>query len=355
MDQGLRWAGLDTSTREFAVCIVDQAGNVVREATLPADIAAADEFLGGKSSGIVGVALETGTTSIHPARALRELGYDVSLFHALSVQRFIRMKLNKTDANDARGLAEIARAGGGQVQKVYLRPVELSILRAKLVMRERLLRMRKVNEAAMMSLFHAFGARASGPVSSQKSLRRVVNEMIGTVESSYGIPIRGLTKPLLELSISLRQHELQIENDLKAYVTKSDVGRRLLEIPGVGVITAVSFITAIGDPARFPRSDDVGAYFGLTPKVWKTGVYSRKRRISKIGNGLTRRHLHMAARAALNTRTENTLQIWGKALAARSNRKTAVVALARKLAVLMLTIWKNGSRYEPERSLPRPS
>jgi transposase len=353
MDQGLQWAGLDTSTREFAVCVVDRAGKVVREARLPADIAAADEFLGGKASGIVSVALETGTTSIHPARALRELGYDVSLFHALSVHRFVRMKLNKTDANDARGLAEIARAGGGQVQKVYLKPVELSVLRTKLVMRERLLQMRKVNETAMMSLFHAFGVRANGTVSSQKSLRRIVGEMIAAVESRYDIPIRTLAKPLLDLSISLRRDELRIEKDLKNYVIKSDVGRRLMEIPGVGVITAVSFITAIGDPARFSRSDDVGAYFGLTPRVWKTGAYSRKRGISKIGNALTRRHLHMAARAALNTRTENSLQIWGRVVAARSNRKTAIVAMARKLAVLMFTIWKNGSKYEPERSLPR--
>ena len=276
MEQSLHWAGVDTSTRTFAVCVVDEQGNIIREAQLPADITDMHQFLSAASP-ISEVAFETGTTSIHPARALQALGYNVTVYHALSVQRFVRLMINKTDVNDARGLAELARLRGGQLRKVYLRPRHLSVLRMKLVTRERLMQMRKVNEAALMSLLHAHGVRADERVSSETSLRRVVEKLIAKAEVTYGASVREMTVPLLELSATLRAEELRIENDLKKYASMDDLCQRLIAIPGVGLISAISFITAVGDPSRFSRSGDVGAYLGLTPKIWKTGAFERKR------------------------------------------------------------------------------
>lgn len=354
MGDELRWAGVDTSTRTFSICIIDRAGRVVTEANLPADAAAAHVFLSDQASTLAEVALETGTTSIHLARELTKRGYAVSVYDAFQVHRFLRVRLNKTDANDARGLAEIARIGGRHLRRVFLKPLNLSVLRSQLVIRERLIRLRKLNEAGLMSLLHAYGVRADERVYSQASLQRVVTKMVRDAERVYDAPIRELVMPLMKLSIQLPRDELRLENDLKAFATKDEVCRRLMEIPGVGVITAVSFITAIGDPSRFQKSQDVGAYLGLTPKVWRTGKYTKKRGISKIGNNMTRKHLHIAATAALNSRTESALQTWARELAARSNRKKAIVGLARKMAVVMLTIWKSGSRFNFSPRIPQP-
>lgn len=351
MSEGLRWAGVDTSTRTYSVCIVDAGGGVVSQADLPADTEAAHAFLNSHTPTLVEVALETGTTSVHLARTLAELGYAVSIYDALKVRRFLQLKLNKTDTNDAHGLAEVARIGGAHLRKTYLKPLSLSVLRSKLVIRERMIKMRKLNEAAMMSLLHAYGVRADVRPSSQPSLRRIVMKMIRDVERNYEVPIRDLIIPLIKLSATLRKEELRLEKELKDYAFHSDICCRLMEIPGVGVITAVSFVTAIGDPHRFHQSCDVGAYLGLTPRVWRTGIYTKRRGISKIGNRLTRKHLHIAARGVLDSRIESSLQTWAKGLADRTNRRKAVVALARKLAVVMLTIWKTGSRFELVRPL----
>lgn len=354
MSQSLQWAGVDTSTRTFAICVIDNDGQTIDDADLPADVAAVRNFLDCHAPDLAGVALETGTTSVHLARSLTGFGYPVSVYDASKVQRFLNLRPNKTDANDARGLAEIARVGSPHIRGVYQKSLDMWVLRSKLVIRERVIQMRKVNERALMSLFHGYGVRADEHVSSQTSLHRVVLKMIVSVERSYEVPIRELAMPLLALSASLRREELRLENDLKRYARKSDICRRFMEIPGVGVITAVSFLTAIGDPSRFSKSEDVGAYLGLTPQTWQTGQYVRKRGISKQGNALTRKHLHGAARQALNARKESDLQRWGKNLAARTNRRKAVIALARKLAVLMLTIWKNGSRFDFARASPQP-
>jgi len=347
MSDSLCWAGVDTSTRTYAVCVTGDGGKILSEAELSADAEAVHAFLSGQPRIPVQVALETGTTSVHLARALTEMGYPVSVYDAFKVHRFLQTHPNKTDNSDARGLAEIARIGCERLKKVYIRPLRLAVPRSKLVIRERLMKMRKLNEAAMMSLFHAYGVRADERVSSSTSLRRVLPKMIKAVERNYDIPIRQLVTPLLRLSLTLRKEELRLENELKAFAAQDETCRRLMEIPGVGVITAVSFVTAVGDPFRFKRTEDVAAYFGLTPRVWRTGSYVRRRGISKFGSGMTRRHLHCAARQALDARKEGTLQLWGRALAARSNRRLAIVAVARKLAVVMLAIWKNGSKYDP--------
>lgn len=346
MEGNFRWAGVDTSTRAYAICVVDQFGVVIDEADLPARAADADAYLSSFSTDLMGIALETGTTSIHLSRALAAQGYPVAVYDAFKVHRFLQLRRNKTDSNDAKGLAEIARIGGAQLPQVYIKPVQLSVLRSKLVIRDRLIKMRKVNEGAMMSLLHSFGVRADGRVSSATSLRRIVGKMIRTAERAYDVPIRQLVAPLLSLSIHLRREERRFEKEIMEYATKDETCRRLMEIPGVGPITAVSFVTAIGDPSRFEKAVNVGAYLGLTPKIWRTGVYSRNRRISKLGSSLTRKHLHGAARQALDSRTASPLQTWARELAERTNRRRAIIALARKLAVVMLTIWKNGSRFD---------
>ncbi len=347
MSRQSKWVGIDTSTRTFAICVLDGEGRVVDSAELAADVGLALDYLSHHSETIQAVALETGRTSIHLARSLLDAGYPVRVYDALRVHRFLLVRTNKTDTNDAKGIAEFGRIAGETSRPVYLKPLELALVREKLVIRERLIRFRNQNEKALMNILNGYGVRAAESITSFDVLRRNVLTMLDMIEANCKSPIRAQIIPLLEISQLLRQHEGRLKREISDYAKKSQVCRRMMGVPGVGPITAVSFVTAVGDPSRFSNTADVGAYLGLTPRLRQTGLYSKPSKISKRGNSLTRRHLHVAARAAINCKSETKLREWALQLAARGNRKKATVALSRKIAVVLLSMWKSGSAYEP--------
>jgi transposase len=127
---------------------------------------------------------------------------------------------------------------------------------------------------------------------------------------------------------------------------KSVVCRQLMTIPGVGVLTALAFVTAIDDPAKFAKSRSVGAYFGLTPRCYQSGEIDQNRGISKCGDSLVRTYLFEAA-GTLLTRVEkwSALKVWGLRLAKRNGLKKAKIAVARKLAVIMHRMWVDGAVF----------
>jgi len=310
-------------------------------------VALAKGFLAPYSDTLKLVALETGRTSTHLARSLLEAGYPAKVYDALRVYRFLRVRSNKTDSHDARGIAEVGRIGGESIRPVYLKPLGIALVREKLVIRERLIRFRKENENALMNILNAYGVRAADRITSFQALQRNVLAMLNRIEEDYESPIRAQILPLLDLSQMLRRQEGRLEREIDTYANRTEVCRRMMAVPGGGPITAVSFVTAIGDPKRFSNTEDVGPYLGLSPRIWRTGRYSRQSRISKWGNSLTRKHLHIAARTALNSKTDTSLRKWALQLAGRANRKKATVALARKLAVVLLAMWKSGSTFDP--------
>lgn len=344
-DSGV-WAGLDTSTRTFRVCLIDRQGELIKEETVPASIDDLEEALGGYGPHIVSMCAETGTTSMDITRKLRNRGYNVTIYNPRHVHNFIRVRLNKTDDNDARGLAEIARIGGEYLHHSYLKSVDHMCIRNQIVVRDLLIKHRKGIERVMFSIMHMHGVRAAGRIFSETSLQREVQGLIETISLDYGDNIRKQILPLLELAIALRRMVRQLNSELRRIALSDPVCRRFLEIPGVGVLSALSFTTAIGEPHRFQHVTDVGAFLGLTPRTWQTGKYRRRFGISKAGSPLTRKHLFSAAKAMLNSRKDVPLKQWALKLAKRSNRRKAIVALSRKLAILMLVMWKNGTSYE---------
>jgi transposase len=119
-----------------------------------------------------------------------------------------------------------------------------------------------------------------------------------------------------------------------------------MEIPGIGAITALSFYSAIEDPTRFRHVDDVAAYLGLTPRIYQSGDSLSHGGISKMGNQLTRTHLVSAATVMLSTtRSFSTVKDWGLRLSKRIGFNKAKVALARKLAIIMLSLWRDGTHF----------
>jgi transposase len=151
---------------------------------------------------------------------------------------------------------------------------------------------------------------------------------------------------LLAVRERLEQQVEALEARILGFARRSDPCRRLMTIPGVGALTAVSFVAAVDDPARFGRSSGVGAYFGLTPRRHQSGEVDRSGKISRFGDALTRTYLFEAAGALLSRVARwSALKAWGVRLARRIGGKKARVALARKLAVLMHRVWTDGTEF----------
>ena len=152
--------------------------------------------------------------------------------------------------------------------------------------------------------------------------------------------------PLLDARVVLYQHYLELDRRVKRAASHDDVCMKLMTIPGVGPIAALSFKSAVDDPTRFKRSRTVGAYFGLTPRRYQSGKHDNPGRISKAGDRDVRAVLYAAANALLmRTMASSQIKSWGMRLMRTKGRRRAVVAVARKLAILMHRMWIDGSEF----------
>ncbi len=134
---------------------------------------------------------------------------------------------------------------------------------------------------------------------------------------------------------------------MHALAATNPVCQRFMSVPGVGAITALSFFTAIEEPARFRHADDVAAYLGLTPRVYQSGESLTHGKISKMGNRLTRTHLVTAATVLMSaTKTFSSLKAWGVRLAKKVGFNKAKVAVARKLSVILFSMWRDGTYFQ---------
>jgi transposase len=163
-----------------------------------------------------------------------------------------------------------------------------------------------------------------------------------------GVELFDEIDPLLNVAEALRDHVKCSDAWLLKAAKAHPLCKRFLEIPGVGPICALSFYSAVEEPFRFERSSDVAAYLGLTPRVHQSGNTRRALRITRMGNALTRTHLVQAANCLLRAEKQPTrLREWGVELARRIGGGKARVAVARKLAVVMIAMWKNDARFDP--------
>jgi transposase len=267
------------------------------------------------------------------------------MFEARQASKFLAIRRNKTDKNDARGLADIARLGRGSVSEVRVKTPECQRLRSTLVTRQKLVQLRTAIEGNMRSLFRLNGGKLNSSYSAA-ALRRNVSEELRRLRRSEKIDLSEEIEPLLALSAAVRGYIEDLNQRLSKRAEEDPVCQRFLEIPGVGPITALAFYSAVDDPHRFRRNADIGAYFGLVPRVRQSGQSLTRTRISKAGDRLTRTYLTSAAQHHLKT-ADSSLALWGADLSERLRKPGVYVALARKLAVTMLAIWKSGEHYNP--------
>jgi transposase len=349
------WVGLDVGEETSFLSAIDAVGGVALARSITTEhaaIVAALEELAPRS--IERIAVEASAVAVTLVRKLRGAGYTVLVCETRQTSRYLRVRVNKTDGNDAQGLAEIARLGRSKLARVHVKSVEAQHIRSKLVFRHKLNLHRVACEAMIRSLFRLNGGRFRSSARTA-TFKCNVETALEQTKAELEIDLSEEILPLLSLSLTMRSTLERIEADLAAWAHAHPVCSKFLEIPGVGPICAISFYSAIEDPTRFERASDVGPFLGLTPVVLQSGKSLRHARISRRGNKLTRTHLTLAASIVILRCRPNRLKLWAQAVAERAGKGKAKVALARKLAVLMLAIWKKDERYDPDHKPVTPA
>jgi transposase len=334
-----QYVGLDVSLRMTALCVVDESGGVIAEGKVASEPEALGGWLREHAPAARRIGMETGPLAVWLWNGLKERGLPVHVIDARHAKAGLTLQASKTDRNDARGLAQIMRTGW--FKEVQVKSTAAHLLRALLASRGMLVATRCALENQIRGLLKTFGLVLGKAGRRRFEVR--LRELLAA-EPRLG----RLVTPLLEVRRSLVEQIQTYDRCLVAIARRHAVVRRLMSVPGVGAVTAVAFVAAIDDPSRFRRSRHVGAYFGLVPRRYQSGEVDRPGRISKAGDQLVRTLLYEAANALLTrSRQPSALKAWAEAIAARSGRKKAKVALARRLAVMLHRLWRDGTAFVP--------
>lgn len=331
------FVGIDVSLDSSNICVIDERGVIIKEGKVASDPAVIARFIRHKGRKIEHVGLEAGALAQWFHAGLSDEGFKVTVMEARHVRAAFAAMRVKTDRNDARGIAQLLRLGW--FKAVHVKTLSAQETRALLNARQFLVDKLTGIENSIRAALRNFGHKL-GQVS-----RRIWSARAR--ELAAGIPALELAvESLLHVRDVLLQ-ELRRLNRTLLDVAKSDpVVRMLMTAPGVGAIVALSFRSAVDDPARFRRSRDVGAWLGLTPSRYQSGRTDHSGHITKAGDAVARTALYEAATTLLGRMTKwSSLKSWGVRLARRCGSKKARVAVARKLAVILHSMWRTQSPF----------
>lgn len=332
------FSGLDVAIEETAICVVDDKGAVHLQTSVATDPEAIKAALKPFLPRLRRVGHEAGSLSpwLHPE--LLAMGLPAICLETQHVRAAMSAQRNKTDAADALGIAHIMRTGW--FRQAHIKTEICYRTRLLLTQRRNLKRKFLDIENTIRHSLKAFGIRLGG--TSRGAFNQAVREVVADDK---------LTSEVMDAMLSARaalwKEYLRLHNLVVKFVARNELCRRFMAIPGVGPVSALSFMTAIDDPSRFRRSRDVAAYFGLTSKRWQSGTsIDFQGRISKAGDPDVRFTLYEAASGLLTRfKGKDKIKSWGMQLAKRGCHRKATVAVARKLAVVMHAMWRHGTFY----------
>jgi transposase len=332
-----RYVGLDVSLKQTSICVVNQAGSIVQEGVVISDPEAIAAFVRSKAPGTVRIGLETGPTTTWLWTELKRLGLPVICIDARHAKAVLKMQINKSDRNDAAGIARIMQTGW--FKEVRVKDLESHAVKALLASRALLVKIKRDLENQIRGLLKNLGlviGRAKFNVFAVRAEELIENrpELVAAV------------RPLLEARKAIERQVGDLDRKVHKLARHDVQVRRFMTAPGVGPITALCFKATIDDPTRFKRSRSVGAYVGLTTRRHASGEIDWSGRISKCGDRMLRMYLFEAA-GVLLTRVPkwSALKSWGTRLAKRNGLRKAKVAVARKLAVIMHRMWIDETEF----------
>ncbi len=331
------FAGLDVSLEETSVCVVDERGEVVSEAKVASEAEAIACYLSSRGVELTRVGLEAGPLSSWLHTGLVDAGLPALCIETRRAKAALSAMINKTDRNDARGIAQIMRTGW--YRAVHVKTRRSQELRMLLGMRRLLLNKLCDVQSGIRGSLRSFGLKL-GKVG-RRGFEARVRELLADE------PVLGaIVEPLLKVRAVLQSEHETLDKMMLRAVRDDAVCRRLMTVPGVGPVTALTFRATVDVPARFAKSRSVGAHFGLTPRRFQSGEVDRNGRITKCGDALARYALYEAANVLLSRVTRpSALKAWALRVAKLHGRKKAKVALARRLAVILHRMWMDGSEF----------
>jgi transposase len=338
-----QYAGLDVSLEYTSVCIVDGSGRVLREAKVLSEPGALIGWFKDHGAPMTRIGLEAGPLSQWLYADMEAANLPVSLLETRHVRAAFKAMTIKTDRKDAMGIAQLMRMG-------WFRPVHCKSLAAQevrsLLTARKLLQSKRIDvEMSLRGVLRGFGLKVG--TTTPRTFASRVRELTNSHE---------ILKEIADAM--LRVHEVMIkqcrslENRIMKQSRSDKRVRLLMTTPGVGALTALTFVSAIDDVDRFSSSRMVGAHFGLTPRKYQSGETDVTGRISKVGDHGVRTALYEAANVILTRPVKSSeLKSWAHGVAKRAGMKKAKVALARKLAVVLHKMLKTGTAFSPTGSL----
>lgn len=331
------YAGIDVSLELSSVCVIDAQGKIVRETKVASDPAALVSFFRSLDAPTERIGLEAGPLSQWLYAALREAGFDTVLLETRHVKAALSAMTVKTDRKDARGIAQLLRMG-------WFRPVHCKSLgsqevRALLTARKLLLGKLIDVESSLRGILRGFGLKMGAVTRKTYDAR--------ARELAAGQPmLETVIGAMLAARMALLAEYGKLHKALLAIVHDDAVCRRLMSVPGVGPVVAVTFKTAVDDPTRITRSRAIGPLFGLTPRKYQSGETDVTGHVSCVGDAAVRNTLYEAANILLSrVKRFSALKRWGMEIAKRRGLKRAKVALARKIGVIMHRMWVDGTEF----------
>ena len=331
------YAGIDVSLECSSVCVVDASGKIVREGKAVSDPAALIGWFKSLGLSVVRIGLEAGPLSQWLYAAMKEAGLAVELLETRHVRDAFKAMPVKSDRNDARGIAQLMRLGW--FRPVHCKSIAAQETRAMLTARKLLQSKLRDVEASLRGTLRGFGLKV-GKTTPKRFAGRI-KELVAGHPS-----LQVIAQALLAVHAVLLREFNGFERRVRTMARQDAKARLLMSTPGVGAIVALTFASAIDDPARFSSSKRVGAHFGMTPKKYQSGETDYTGRISKIGDKGVRTGLFESAHIMLTRPVKGSaLKSWAMRLAKRVGMKKAKVALARKLAVIMHRMLVEGTPF----------
>ena len=325
----IHYAGLDVSKKTISLSVVNDKGREVLKTDLPCDPSVVACYLKGTQLEITKIGLESGTYTHWLTEELSKKGFDVVVMESRQMAAILSAsKINKNDANDAKGIAKALR--GGYFKKCVHRRTESLEKRTFLNSRHTLVEARRSIATSIKGLLRPYGINVCSSRNSEFS------EQIEEAISSRGEALRTGIFGLLESLKALDKEIKLLDKQCKKEAAMDEDIKLLKTMDGVGDIVALAYASEIDDPNRFSNSRNVPAYIGVTPKLYESGEISRHGSISKRGTGYTRQLLVEAAIVLLTRVTAwSDLKAWGHKLMKKKGLKKAAVAVARRMAIIM--------------------
>lgn len=333
------FAGIDVSLRSVNICVVDGDGELVAEAKLSSDVQEIIAYLDELEHDMDLVGLEAGTLAQYLTYGLQAAGLNVVCMEARQVKAALSAMRNKTDKHDARGIAQLLRCGW--YSAVHVKSMESHHVRMLLASRKAVLTKCIDLENEIRGIFKIFGIKLL-PRLGHGSFDAAVRAIIESDDA-----LSHALLPMLDARLVLYKTFRVLDNRTRHLAQGDAICQLFMTAPGVGFITALTYKAGVDDPTRFKRSRTVAAHFGITPRRLQSGEMDIEGRISKCGDAEVRCALYTAANAMLTRSSRwSPLKAWGMKLAKTRGHKKAVVAVARKLAVILHRMWIDNTQFQ---------